>query len=171
MCVNDRSDPSELSHRAKKLRRDKKVWSFRIQNFVVSLLASVCCLSVLAQNFDIDWYTIDGGSGSSTGGTFEVSGTIGQPDAGSPLSGGSYVLQGGFWSLFAVQTPDAPLIGIVRDGPGHAMISWEPDMPDFVLQQSDSLSSANWTDSPSGSTNPVTVPVTGQATFYRLIQP
>jgi hypothetical protein len=46
--------------------------------------------------YSIDWYTIDGGGGSSTGGSYSLGGSIGQPDAGS-LSGGSYQLNGGFW--------------------------------------------------------------------------
>ena len=50
----------------------------------------------LGQSFQVDWYTIDGGGGTSAAGPFAVSGTIGQPDAGS-MSGGSYQLNGGFW--------------------------------------------------------------------------
>jgi len=52
--------------------------------------------SALAQPFTLDWYTVDGGGGTSTGGLFEVSGTIGQPDAGV-MSGGNFTLTGGFW--------------------------------------------------------------------------
>ena len=48
-------------------------------------------------DFDLSWYSIDGGGGSSsTGGDFELSGTIGQPDAGE-MSGGDFTLAGGFW--------------------------------------------------------------------------
>ena len=38
---------------------------------------------------------------SSTGGTFSLSGTIGQPDAASnpALSGGAFQLTGGFWPV------------------------------------------------------------------------
>jgi hypothetical protein len=47
--------------------------------------------------YSIDWYTIDGGGAmNSSGGGYSLSGSIGQPDAGS-LSGGSYQLSGGFW--------------------------------------------------------------------------
>jgi hypothetical protein len=47
--------------------------------------------------YSIDWYTIDGGGAmNSSGGSYSLSGSIGQPDAGS-LSGGSYTLNGGFW--------------------------------------------------------------------------
>jgi hypothetical protein len=46
--------------------------------------------------YTLDWYTIDGSSGSSSGGSYALDGTLGQSEAGS-LSGGSYTLAGGFW--------------------------------------------------------------------------
>lgn len=47
--------------------------------------------------YDLTWSTVDGGGATfSTGGTYSLGGTIGQPDAGT-LSGGSYTLGGGFW--------------------------------------------------------------------------
>ncbi len=52
----------------------------------------------LAQPFEIDWYTIDGGGGTVSGGGYTLSGTIGQPDAGT-LSGGGFEIQGGFWAV------------------------------------------------------------------------
>jgi len=52
--------------------------------------------------YDLDWWTVDGGGGTfSTGGTVELGGTIGQPDAGSH-SGGTYALGGGFWQMVEV---------------------------------------------------------------------
>ena len=51
--------------------------------------------SASAQSFEISWYTIDGGGGTSTGGGFELFGTIGQHDAGV-MSGGGFTLTGGF---------------------------------------------------------------------------
>jgi hypothetical protein len=50
----------------------------------------------LSQPPAIDWYTIDGGGGTSSGGVFVVMGTVGQPDAGT-MSGGAFTLNGGFW--------------------------------------------------------------------------
>ena len=47
-------------------------------------------------DYDISWYTIDGGGGRSSGGPYMLTGTIGQPDA-AWSSGGSYELLGGFW--------------------------------------------------------------------------
>jgi hypothetical protein len=52
--------------------------------------------------YDLDWHTVDGGGVMfSTGGDFELSGTIGQPDAGGPLTGGDFELTGGFWAMEA----------------------------------------------------------------------
>jgi hypothetical protein len=47
--------------------------------------------------YEISWYTIDGGGAQDlSGGTYTLSGTAGQFDAGSQ-SGGSYALYGGYW--------------------------------------------------------------------------
>ena len=51
-----------------------------------------------AQSYSIDWYKVSGGGGTSTGGTYSVSGTIGQHDAGGAMTGGNYSLTGGFWA-------------------------------------------------------------------------
>ncbi|MCI0364161.1 MAG: hypothetical protein L0Y44_10625 [Phycisphaerales bacterium] len=52
----------------------------------------------IAGGFDLSWHTIDcGGATFSVGGSFELGGTIGQPDAGVPLIGGTFSLTGGFW--------------------------------------------------------------------------
>ena len=45
----------------------------------------------------LDWWTIDAGGGTSTGGGFTLTGTSGQPDAGA-LAGGGFTLTGGFWN-------------------------------------------------------------------------
>lgn len=46
--------------------------------------------------YEISWYTVDGGGAQNlTGGTYTLSGTAGQADAGA-LSGGTYTLAGGF---------------------------------------------------------------------------
>jgi len=61
-------------------------------------------------------------------------------------------------------------LSITPSSPGSTTISWEPDIPGYVLQETQTLSS-NWVDSASGSTNPVVVPVTTPAMFYRLAKP
>ena len=53
-------------------------------------------VTATAQSFSMDWYTIDGGGGRTSDGTFELNGTIGQPDAGPVMTGGNFELAGGF---------------------------------------------------------------------------
>lgn len=55
----------------------------------------------LADDLTIDWWTIDGGGVTwSTGGGFELGGTIGQADAGAvAMTGGDFELIGGFWAV------------------------------------------------------------------------
>jgi hypothetical protein len=53
-------------------------------------------ITAFGGQYDLRWHTIDGGGGRSACGQFVLTGTIGQPDAGS-ISGGQYKLLGGFW--------------------------------------------------------------------------
>ncbi len=65
--------------------------SFRI------LLLVILVATVASGQYELSWYTIDGGGGRSSGGDFSVTGTIAQPDA-AWCTGGGYELLGGFWS-------------------------------------------------------------------------
>ena len=50
----------------------------------------------------IDWHSIDGGGVMfSTGGGMTLGGTLGQADAGGPMTGGTLSLTGGFWVVAA----------------------------------------------------------------------
>ena len=115
----------------------------KIRVLAFCLLASAFCLQAAGQSYSIDWYTIGGGGGTSTGGVYTVSGTIGQPDAGA-MSGGNYSLTGGFWSLIAIQTPGAPLLSVAPASPGLVLISWPSPATGFVLQTNSNLATTNW---------------------------
>jgi hypothetical protein len=99
---------------------------------LLSLLAFT--LPVGAQNYSINWFTIDGGGGTSAGGGFTVSGTIGQPDAGA-MSGGNFSVSGGFWSL---DPQGWPVLSITHNN-GIAHISWQRPAAGWVLDQASSL--------------------------------
>lgn len=140
-----------------------------ILTFIILTLLSRATASAQYAN---NSHTIDGGGGTSTGGVYSVRGTIGQPDAGGPLTNGQYSVTGGFWALpQAVQNTNAPTLTIIPATPGNATISWTPATPGFVLQETWVLSPANWTNSLSGATNPITVPAMWPAKFYRLFKP
>jgi len=136
----------------------------------VSVAALAVCATLLAQNYQIDWYTIDGGGGTSSGGTYELSGTIGQPDATTTtLTGGSYSLQGGFWpGLIVPSTGESPTLFIQIAAPNSVTVSWAPATPGFQLEQTDDLNGDSWSPAPTG--NPVELPADASTRFYRLRQ-
>jgi hypothetical protein len=53
--------------------------------------------------YDLTWYTIDNGGGTSAAGDYTLMSTIGQPDVRWILEGGGYTLGGGFWGSGARQ--------------------------------------------------------------------
>ena len=139
------------------------------------------CLGTFAkaQNYTIDWYKIAGGSGTSTGGVYSVSGTIGQPDASANqgMAGGNYSLTGGFWALISVlQTPGLPNLLITRSG-NRVLISWpDPATNSYTLQQNSSLANtggwaaASYLLSSAGGTNSITITAPTGNLFFRLKQ-
>jgi hypothetical protein len=143
------------------------------------LALSLCTFGVFtagAQTYTIDWFTIDGGGGTSTGGTYTVSGTVGQPDAGH-MAGGNFTIDGGFWGIIgAVQSPGSPLLRIVRTSTNTVVVAWPAPSTGFSLQQNANLNTTIWagvTNSVNvvGSENQIIVaPPTGNR-FYRLKNP
>jgi hypothetical protein len=137
--------------------------------FLVSLVPA------RAQSYSIDWHTIDGGGGTSTGGVYSVSGTIGQLDASGAMTGGQYSLTGGFWSILAVvPSPGAPTLTIsLNPQLSTITVSWPSASAGWVLQvNTNSVSSANWNDHPFPQDNGtikyiIVSPPTGSR-FYRL---
>jgi hypothetical protein len=100
-----------------------------------------------AQTYSIGWYAIAGGGGTSTGGVYTISGTIGQPAAGGPMNGGNFSLTGGFWSLYAVQTPGAPVLSITLTN-NAAMVYWPSPSTGWNLQVNSNLATTNWITPP-----------------------
>lgn len=62
---------------------------------IIAVSVLTCSVMTMA-DYSIDWYTIDGGGGTSTGGPYTLTGTIGQADA-AVSSAAEYVLSAGFW--------------------------------------------------------------------------
>ena len=141
-----------------------------------ALLLAGLISSASAQSYSIDWYKIAGGGGSSTGGQYVVSGTIGQHDAGGPMTGGNYSLIGGFWSIVAaIQTPGAPLLTVTLTSTNTVVITWPAPSTGFVLQQNNDLKTSLWgnvnatVNVVNGQNQVIVSPPIGNA-FYRLKQ-
>jgi hypothetical protein len=128
-----------------------------------------------AQTYSIDWNKIAGGGGTSAGGSYKVSGTIGQAEAGTVMLGGNYSLTGGFWSLIAVvQTAGLPSLAITVSKPNSVAVSW-PTNGSYTLQQTSNLADGVWSFSAyavttADGTNSITIrPPTGNL-YFRLKQ-
>lgn len=95
------------------------------RSFYVVTLIGLISANVLAgpPQFDLTWHTIDGGGGTSTGGSFDLSGTIGQPDAGPTMTGGSFALVGGFWPGIEGALPCPADIAPQPSGDGEVNVS------------------------------------------------
>jgi len=89
------------------------------------------------------------------------------------MTGGHFSLTGGFWALpTLVQAPGAPTLYIANAAPGWATLWWTPATDtNWVLQERLSLTLGAWSNSPSGATNPITVPTTFPTKFYCLFKP
>jgi hypothetical protein len=64
-----------------------------------------------------------------------------------------------------------PILALTPSGVAEVTVSWSPNAPGFVLQETWNLAAGDWTNSPSGAANPVVVPALAPEKFYRLIQP
>ncbi len=95
---------------------------YRLNTGALALLILLLAAGLTsAQDYDLDWWTVDGGGDMwTTGDDYELSGTIGQPDAGVTMTGGDFELTGGFWAV----TIAPPL-------PGNCDGDNDVDMADF----------------------------------------
>jgi hypothetical protein len=142
---------------------------------LLCLLVSCFCLPVRAQEYSIDWYKASGGGGASAGGTYSINGTIGQHDAGGPMTGGNYSLTGGFWVLISVmQTPGAPTLYISRSG-NTVIVYWQ-NVSSWSLEQNNNLAmpagwstNSSWTTS--NGTNYLNLASPSGNLFFRLSNP
>ena len=96
--------------------------------------------------------------------------SIGQHDASGTMTGGRYSVTGGFWSLYAFQSPGAPLLTITNTG-NQVVVSWPPSVTGWALQTNNNLATGTWSDY-AGTivNNNVTNPSPKGNVFFRLKQ-
>lgn len=134
--------------------------------------------------FQVSSWTVDGGGGVSSGGGFEIAGTIGQPDSAPQLSGGCWSVDPGFWDEYTVLTmPGAPRLRIRLLDAGTVLVSFSPGCGDWVLQYTILLgeidpTSIRWSDDAASNlflvddemTRSFHIPSWGERLFVRLRQ-
>jgi hypothetical protein len=144
-------------------------------SIVIIVLVALMALTASAQSYNISWYKVAGGGGTSSGGQYSLSGTIGQPDASGALSGGNYSVTGGFWAIIQViQMPGAPTL-YISYSPNTVTVYWQ-NVTGWGLQQNGSLTTpASWTTNSlwttSNGTNYLQLAAPHGNEFYRLFHP
>ena len=113
------------------------------------LLLALCFPFVgRAQTYTIDWHKVAGGGGNSSGTNgstvYTVSGTVGQQDASRTLTGGTFALTGGFWSLISVvQLPGSPLLNIERSN-NSVVVWWNAPATGYYLETNGTVKTNTW---------------------------
>lgn len=67
-----------------------------------------------APTYAVAWYTADNGGGVSSGGGYEVAGTIGQMDAAPEANNPNYGLNSGFWAAFLDRLYEVFLPAVIK---------------------------------------------------------
>jgi hypothetical protein len=146
------------------------------KHLLLNALPFMVAFSLGAQSYSVDWFKVSGGGGTGSNGQYSVNGTIGQTDAGGPMTGGNYSLTGGFWSLISVvQTPGVPNLTLAFVGPNSVSVSW-PNTGSYTLLSNGNLATTNWVSyggtvtTTNGISSVTITPTTGNL-FFRLSQP
>jgi hypothetical protein len=62
-----------------------------------ALLVTAGLLYAAPNALEMVWWTVDGGGGTLSNGSYSLSGTVGQAEVGAALESGGYTLVGGYW--------------------------------------------------------------------------
>ena len=88
-------------------------------------------------DFAVGQGVMSSGGGTSTNGTFSITGIIGQSDAGARLMGGVFAVEGGFWgAVTLLQTPGLPLSLQLLQASSTLVFSWPVTGETYVLESS-----------------------------------
>ncbi len=137
-----------------------------------------------ATSFEVSWWTVDGGGGVSSGGGFEVTGAIGQPDATARLAAGCWSIEPGFWGAYAsINNAGSPPLQLQLINPTILRVRFNPGCDDWVLQYAVNLAVppefTTWADDEPGNLTPdgeeltrdFHLPSWGPQLFFRLRKP
>ena len=145
----------------------------KTSSILLSGLFSIWAVAATA-GYDLTRNTISSGGGTSSGGQFSISCTVGQPVCGL-VKAGTVAMDQGFWAdAVAVQTVGSPRLTLVRSG-SNVILSWPSSATGFSLQFTTNLNPAAWTSVAqtavlSGTQYQVPVPAALQKQFFRLIK-
>ena len=76
---------------------------------LIFALAITAAIAMSDATYDLSWWTVNAGGGTTASGKYSLSGTAGQYDAGV-LSGGKYDLGGGYWATGGEKYAFVPIL-------------------------------------------------------------
>lgn len=121
-----------------------------------------------AQQFTLQNTVINGGSQIAHGGPFSVAATSGTPTTGQP-SGGQFGVQGGESSGAVPFTiPIVPTMISTNRSLSQVTVGWQPMVPGYVLEFTDTLSAPRWFPYPGVTTNQISVANSTRRLYFRL---
>src|SRR5262245_57438368 len=85
-----RSFPKRKTSKRHECRAPGRSWDKLYLKYLFLVCIALWPAIGFAQSYSINWFTIDGGGGTTTDRVYWVSGTVGQPEAGGPLTNGQY---------------------------------------------------------------------------------
>lgn len=123
-------------------------------------------------DYAVDWFKVSSGGGSSQGGDYSLSGTVGQTGIGT-ISASNFAIEGGFWGLAPRSFAPQPPTLFIRISTNQVVISWVASVGQFVLEQSGTVDASEWTPVSAPSTQVgarwlITIPLSPESRFYRL---
>jgi len=84
---------------------------------VAAVLLAGATWGLAAPGPAVPWWTVDGGGGTSSGGSYALTGTVGQAEPGPRMQGEVYELAGGFWGAGEQAAYTAYMPAVMRAGP------------------------------------------------------
>jgi hypothetical protein len=120
--------------------------------FVVPIAAMLMLVATaLAQSggsYTLEWFSVDGGGGTSSGGAFVLHGIAGQPDAGAS-SGSSFAITGGYLAVSLTSGQTTTSTATVTSSPTFTATHTKTATRTFTPSSTATKTSTN----PSGATN------------------
>lgn len=165
---------NSIAEASRKMGEDRSVMpnKARYRACVAGCISLLLSIFTVWGQYSLDSYTFNPGN-TSTGGTFNLNGTLGEADVATTLAGETFSLEAGFWVVTAVQSPDAPFLTIRTTTTNTVVVSWPATTEPFELQQASSLSTPAWSTAPesvntAGTTRFAVVNPPMGSRFYRL---
>ena len=111
---------------------------------LICLLVFTLAIQAQGDQYEVIWSTIGGGEMFSTGGQYGLDGTVGQPEAGTTLSGGDYTLAGGFWPGIEPVCGDAQHPYVRGDMNRDCYVNWADFTVFAAMWLSSGCTAPNW---------------------------